>query len=52
MIKVLSYFPELFVCRVGGLVPATDAEKTDSLMAADIFVSLSDNIQRLLDCLS
>ena len=43
--KLIYSFKNLTVKRVGGLNQATEEEKIESLNAANIFVSLSDNIQ-------
>jgi glycosyltransferase involved in cell wall biosynthesis len=40
-----SFFPELSVRRLGGLEPASEADKQLALAASDVFVSLADNLQ-------
>tara|TARA_Y100001968_G_C19407246_1_gene744371 strand:+ start:78 stop:1769 length:1692 start_codon:yes stop_codon:yes gene_type:complete len=43
--RLIYSFENLTVKRVGGINQATEKAKIDSLNAADIFISLSDNIQ-------
>jgi starch synthase len=38
-------YPHVRVMRLGGLDPASDAEKQQALAAADVFCSLADNLQ-------
>ena len=38
-------FSHLSIVRLGGLEPATEQEKRDAFAAADVFVSLADNLQ-------
>ena len=44
-VELRSFFPDINILQIGGLVPATEEQKTLALAAADIFVSLSDNLQ-------
>ena len=43
--KLIYSFKNLVVKRVGGMNQAKEEAKVDSLNAANIFISLSDNIQ-------
>jgi glycosyltransferase involved in cell wall biosynthesis len=43
--ELAQSFPQLSQRRLGGLQPATEAEKTLALAAADVFVSPADNLQ-------
>ena len=43
--ELQELFPELCIKRLGGLTPATDSQKISALAAADVFVSLADNLQ-------
>ncbi|MCP9925562.1 glycosyltransferase family 4 protein [Synechococcus lacustris C3-12m-Tous] len=43
--ELQSFFPDLSVRRLGGLEPATEADKQLALAASDVFVSLADNLQ-------
>ena len=43
--ELQGLFPQLCIKRLGGLTPATESQKTSALAAADIFVSLADNVQ-------
>lgn len=43
--QFLSFFPRLKIKRLGGITPATHDEKQLAFAAADVFVSLSDNLQ-------
>ena len=43
--QLLQRFPRLTLRRVGGLTPATEADKKLALAAADLFCSPADNLQ-------
>ena len=44
-IELQDLFPYLCIKRLGGLTPATENQKKLALAAADVFVSMADNIQ-------